>query len=274
MLNVRPAAVAGSFYPADPVELRAEVDDLLANAAPAIRARATPPPNVPKALIVPHAGYVYSGPIAATAYARLGPARGRVRRVVLLGPAHRVHIRGLALPEADLFRTPLGDVPLDAEACALLSDLPRNAAAHLREHSLEVQLPFLIQVLGDFHLVPLAVGDAEPEEVAAVLDALWGGPETLIVISSDLSHYLPYALGRRVDTETADAILRLDLGPIDHEHACGATPLAGLLLVARQRGLRPEMVDLESSGDTAGDRSQVVGYGAFAFYEGDRDARA
>ncbi len=266
MLHVRPAAVAGAFYPADPGELGAEVDQLLADA------ERSPPRGVagaapPKALIVPHAGYVYSGPIAASAYALLRPAAKRVRRVVLLGPAHRARIRGLALPEAALFRTPIGDVRIDEAACAQISSIPRDAAAHQREHALEVQLPFLMRVLDDFTLVPLAVGFAEPDEVAAVIDTLWGGPETLIVVSSDLSHYLPYALGRSVDTETAEHIAHLDRAPIAGDRACGSIPINGLLQVARRRGLRPALVDLRSSGDTAGDRAEVVGYGAFAFYE-------
>jgi len=273
MLRVRPAAVAGAFYPAEPGDLRFQVDQLLAEAE---HAPLTPSDaGSPKALIVPHAGYVYSGSIAASAYALLRPVARRVRRVVLLGPAHRVHLRGIALPEADLFRTPLGDLRVDEGACAALAELPRDAAAHLREHSLEVQLPFLMSVLEDFTLVPLAVGVAEPEEVAAVLDRLWGGVETLIVISSDLSHYLPYAVGHRVDAETAEAILRLDRAPIGHARACGATPVNGLIQVARRRHLRPVLVDLRSSGDTAGDRAEVVGYGAFAFYEpGGADADA
>jgi hypothetical protein len=273
MLHIRPAAVAGAFYPADPRVLGAAIDQLLEGAEQA--AHAPFPARAPKALIVPHAGYIYSGPVAARAYALLRPFAAGVRRVVLLGPAHRVRIDGLALPEAEIFRTPLGDVRVDAAACASLRGLPRDAAAHLREHALEVQLPFLIRVLGDFTLVPLAVGQAEPDEVASALDTLWGGPETLIVVSSDLSHYLPYALGRRVDTETAEAIVRLDHAPIEHERACGATPVNGLLEVARRRGLFPVLLDLESSGDTAGDRAEVVGYGAFAFYErggGDADA--
>jgi AmmeMemoRadiSam system protein B len=224
--------------------------------------------TTPKALIVPHAGYIYSGPVAATAYAALGRGARRIRRVVLLGPAHRAYIPGLALPDADAFATPIGTVPIDRAALAQIPWVPRSAAAHLREHSLEVQLPFLIRALGAFSLVPLAAGDAEPEEVARVLEALWGGPETLVVVSSDLSHYLPYQIARSVDAGTAQAILGLGASAgITHDHACGATPVNGLLLVARRRGLRPVLLDLRSSGDTAGGRAEVVGYGAFAFYE-------
>ena len=280
MPHARPAAVAGTFYPSTPADLLQQIDALLGAAdAP----RGVPP----KALIVPHAGYVYSGLTAARAYATLrghGAAHGArdapsIRRVVLLGPAHRVHLRGLALPDADAFETPLGVVPLDREAAARIPWVPRSAAAHRQEHSLEVQLPFLIRALGapgapGFQLVPMAVGDASPEEVARVLEALWGGPETLIVISSDLSHYLPYTLARSIDASTAQAILDLvaeAAGParpwITHEQACGATPINGLLLVARRLGLAPALLDLRTSGDTAGGRAEVVGYGAFAFRE-------
>jgi AmmeMemoRadiSam system protein B len=251
------------FYPADSAELSAEVRALLGDAGADTTARR------PKALIVPHAGYVYSGPIAATAYARLSALAGRIRRVVLLGPVHRVAVRGLALPRAAAFTTPLGEVPLDTEAMAALSDLPQvtlDDAAHGPEHSLEVHLPFLQTVLGDFRLLPLAVGDATAEQVAEVLERVWGGEETLIVISSDLSHYLPYEAARRVDSETVEHILALH-PDLDHEQACGATPVNGLLTCAGRHALQAELLDLRNSGDTAGDRARVVGYAAVAFYE-------
>ncbi|MEJ5210139.1 MAG: AmmeMemoRadiSam system protein B [Burkholderiales bacterium] len=259
---VRHPAVAGTFYPGHPGKLDYDLDNLLR------QARRTSGP-VPKAVIVPHAGYIYSGPIAATAYQRIAAGRDRIHRVVLLGPAHRVPVRGLALPGVEAFETPLGTVPLDRDAMARLAALPQvveSAPAHAWEHSLEVQLPFLQKVLDDFTLVPLVVGDATAEEVAEVLDQVWGGPETLIVISSDLSHYLPYDLARRIDGQTAQMIL--DLRPVSHEQACGGTPVNGLLLAARRHGLRPELLDLRNSGDTAGDHDHVVGYAAFAFVEG------
>ena len=224
----------------------------------------------PKALIVPHAGYPYSGPIAASAYAPLAALRHRIRRVVLLGPTHRVAVVGLALPAATAFQTPLGTVPLDLEAMDILRPFPQvsvNSAAHALEHSLEVQLPFLQTVLETFLLVPLAVGMASPEAVAEVLEALWGGPETLLVVSSDLSHYLPYAQAQALDGSTCDRIVGLQL-LASHEQACGATPVNGLLLAARRHGLKAQLLDLRNSGDTSGDRSSVVGYGAFAFTEG------
>jgi MEMO1 family protein len=267
----RPPAVAGTFYPASPQELRGTIAELCRH-APAEQDGGA----APKALIVPHAGYRYSGQVAATAYLRLSPGRAAIRRVVLLGPVHRVAVRGLALPGVDAMTTPLGAIPLDRPGVDALADLPQvvtSAAAHAPEHSLEVHLPFLQVILEDgFRIVPLAVGDASVEEVVEVLDRLWGGPETLIVVSSDLSHYLPYPIAVREDRATADAILALDAG-IDHAHACGATPVNGLLAAARARGLRAELLDLRNSGDTAGDRSRVVGYASFAFRAGTPIAR-
>ena len=263
MSFVRPAAVAGFFYPGDARELAATVQGHLAR-APAGAA------SVPKALIVPHAGYVYSGAVAAAAYARVAPARGRIRRVVLLGPCHRVAVRGLATSDAEAFATPLGEVRIDTEARRLALTLPQVSvveATHEKEHSLEVHLPFLQVALGDVALVPFVVGDASPNEVAQVLDLLWGGPETLIVISSDLSHYLDYEAARRCDANTRRAIETLSPDAIGREQACGRVPIRGLLTLAKQRRLRAETVDLRNSGDTAGPRDRVVGYGAWAFTE-------
>lgn len=260
---IRSPAVAGLFYPGSATELALTVAELLA-AAPATKDH-----RLPKAIIAPHAGYVYSGVTAARVYALLRPLQGRIRRVVLLGPAHRVAVRGIAAPVAQHFRTPLGDITLDTASIAALRDLPQmvaSDAAHAQEHSLEVHLPFLQAVLGDFMLVPLAVGDASPAEVAQVLRRLWGGDETLIVISSDLSHFHRYAAAQALDRATADAILQLrtDLEP---EQACGALPVNGLNLLARELGLQPALIDLCNSGDTCGDKSRVVGYAAFAYYE-------
>jgi AmmeMemoRadiSam system protein B len=221
-------------------------------------------------LITPHAGYVYSGPVAAHAYALLGRGRATgIHRVVLLGPAHRVWVDGLAAPEADAFETPLGQIEVDTAALASLNDLPqviRSDRAHAREHSLEVQLPFLQAVLGRFKLVPLVVGEAGAEAVAQVLERLWGGDETLIVITSDLSHYLPYAQATVADHATVQRILRLDAGLTPHE-ACGSAAINGALLAARRHGLSPRLLDLRNSGDTAGSRDRVVGYGAIVFEE-------
>ena len=266
MSLVRPAAVAGSFYPGNPASLAAEIAAYVAEAAP--RARAA---RVPKAIIAPHAGYMYSGPIAGAVYARLAPLRGKVARVVLAGPAHRVYVSGAAIPSTTAFDSPLGPVELDREALARLRELPFvevSDRAHALEHSLEVHVPFLQAVLGPFKLVPIVVGDASPTEVGEMLDALWGGPETLVVVSSDLSHYHPYDVARACDRKTAEAILRLESRLVPEE-ACGAAPINGLLEAARRRKLSPELVDLRNSGDTAGDRSRVVGYGAFAFTEPD-----
>jgi len=259
--RTRPAAVAGQFYAGDARMLARDVDHLLGTAVPAGSARA------PKMLVVPHAGYVYSGLVAAQAYALLAPWREQIRRVVLLGPTHRVAIRGLALTDACAFATPLGRVELDPDASSQLRGLSQvqvNAEAHAREHSLEVQLPFLQRTLGSFTLVPLAVGEASARQVAQVLERLWGGDETLVVISTDLSHYLSYAQARARDRATVDRILQLDPA-LDHAQACGATPLGGALLAARSHGLVPRLLDLRNSGDTAGDRDRVVGYCAMAF---------
>ncbi|MBE2258753.1 MAG: AmmeMemoRadiSam system protein B, partial [Rhodobacteraceae bacterium] len=243
-----------------PAVLARDLRSLLAEAPPAAGFR-------PKAIIAPHAGYVYSGPIAASVYAPLHALRESIRRVVLLGPTHRVAVNGLAAPAVSAFATPLGVVAVDRAAIAAIAPLPQvvvSDAAHALEHSLEVQLPFLQAVLEQFALVPLAVGRASAEQVAEVLDRLWGGDETLIVISSDLSHYLPYPVARATDSETARQIVALE-PRLDHQQACGATPVNGLLLAARRHGLKAQLIDLRNSGDTAGDRSRVVGYGAFAF---------
>jgi AmmeMemoRadiSam system protein B len=261
MATVRPAAVAGMFYPDRPAELTSVVEGFL-GAAPADGRPA------PKAVIVPHAGYIYSGPIAGSAFRTLAAASGTITRVILLGPAHFVPIRGLALPGDQRFSTPLGEVRIEPEGCQASLRLPQVRVipeAHAREHSLEVELPFLQTLLGEFDLVPLVAGQASGEEIAEVLDRLWGGPETLVVISSDLSHYLPYEAAQRADRETADEILALG-GPLHSRQACGAAPVNGLLTAARRRGMTAELLDLRNSADTAGDPSRVVGYGAFAFY--------
>jgi AmmeMemoRadiSam system protein B len=266
MPAIRPAAVAGSFYPGDPSALAAEVASYLAESRAGLGVRA------PKAIIAPHAGYMYSGAVAGSIYARLAPLRGVVRRVVLAGPAHRVYVSGAAVPAVEAFASPLGTVALDLEALATLRRLDFvevSDAAHAREHSLEVHLPFLQAVLGTFALVPVVVGDASPAQMAELFGLVWGGPETLIVVSSDLSHYLPYDSARGRDRDTARSIVDLRASLVPDE-ACGAAPINGLLRAAREKGLRAEMVDLRNSGDTAGGLDRVVGYGAFAFTE-DRD---
>ena len=264
MKNIRQPAVAGMFYPADSVELREMVQGFLAHASRDGR--------LPKAIITPHAGLIYSGPIAASAYARLYAGQAQIERVVLLGPSHRVPFHGLAITDAESFRTPLGDIEVDQESLAQIDDLPQVnllPAAHESEHSLEVQLPFLQLVLNDFKLLPLVVGEASGEEVAEVLQRLWGGPETLIVISSDLSHYHDYLTAQKMDRATSEAIVTLHPESIDYEDACGRIPVKGLLNRARREGLEGELVDLRNSGDTAGPRNQVVGYGAYVFTQQD-----
>jgi MEMO1 family protein len=259
--DVRPAAVAGSFYPSNPAELDATLDALLAGEEASGR--------VPKAVIVPHAGYMYSGSVAARAYRSVKAAAGLVRRVVLLGPSHREWFRGLAVPRTHAFATPLGLAPVDAAAVARAANLPAVLVAdapHAREHSLEVQVPFLQRTLPDAQIVPIVVGEATPAEVEAVIDALWGGAETLVVVSSDLSHYHPYEQARAIDAATAAAILEAR-PELTGEEACGCVAVNGLLQATRRRGLHIELLDLRNSGDTAGDRDRVVGYGAFGVYD-------
>lgn len=262
-IGVRPPAVAGFFYPADAGQLRRVVEELLASVPPDAGSTG------PKAVIAPHAGYAYSGPVAAAAYAQVARCAGTVRRVVLLGPAHRWAVHGLALPGASALATPLGKVPVDDEGCRMAEALDAvfvQPKAHEREHSLEVHLPFLQVVLPSFAAVPLVVGDPRTDHVVGVLEALWGGPETLVVVSSDLSHYRGYDDACVMDERTARAIEALDPGAIGFEQACGRLPVVALLQVARARGLRARRLDLRNSGDTAGDRHRVVGYGAWAFF--------
>jgi hypothetical protein len=258
MSGVREPAVAGLFYPAASDELRTTIERYL-DAAQSTG-------SAPKALIAPHAGYVYSGPVAAAAYASLAEAREEVRRIVLLGPAHRMALAGMAISSATAFSTPLGAVPVDAEAFEIAKRVPNVRVfdpPFEDEHSLEVQLPFLQVVLEDFQVLPVLVGQTPPESVAALIDALWGGDETRIIVSSDLSHYHGYEQAKQLDQHTAELVETLQLEELTSEHACGCHPLRGLLEVARARGLLVHAVDLRNSGDTAGPRSRVVGYGSF-----------
>lgn len=267
MSQVRSPAVAGLFYPADPETLEAQVSGFLADARE--RSGAADSGCMPKALIAPHAGYVYSGPIAGSAYAAVVARADAIRRVVLLGPAHRLGFAGIAYPRADRFATPLGLVDVDLPALDAIADLPQVRSldrAFDGEHCLEVQLPFLQALLGDFSLVPLLVSDADANAVAEALERLWGGDETLIVISSDLSHYLDYDTARATDTRTSQAICALRPDAITQHDACGRNPIAGLLQAAARRGLEAELLDLRCSGDTAGPRDRVVGYGAYVFH--------
>jgi len=263
MSFVRSPAVAGAFYPADAASLSSQIRTFLADAGEAVSAP-------PKALIVPHAGYVYSGPVAARAYAHVKPLHDIVERVVLLGPCHRVPVLGLALSSADAFATPLGPVPVDHSLDETLLASPQVQvydATHTAEHSLEVHIPFLQVLLGDFKLLPMVVGQASPDEVAEVLEQVWGGAETLIVVSSDLSHYLDYDAAQTIDRKTCNAIEHLDVDAIGDAQACGRMPVKGLLQLAKRKGMTVRTLDLRNSGDTAGPRGQVVGYGAWGFWE-------
>ncbi len=259
--RVRSAVHAGRFYPASPVRLQAEVNEYLAAVSP-------PEGTVPKALIVPHAGYAYSGAVAASGFVRLAPAHAQLRRVVLVGPSHYEDFDGLAASSAEAFETPLGWVRLDPDALEQMRDLTQVEVfdgAHEPEHCLEVELPFLQEVLDDFTLVPLLVGRADPGLVAEVLMRLWGGPETCVVISSDLSHYLEYAAAQRKDEVTATEIARSRWERLDSQCACGHRAISGLLEIVRRHRLSCQVLDLRNSGDTGGTRERVVGYGAFAF---------
>ncbi len=259
----RPPAVAGQFYPDDPVQLTNQLQQML------LQAKSSEPEHV-KALISPHAGYVYSGPVAASAYKVLVAQADSINRVVLLGPSHRVGFQGMATSSAAIYQMPMGEIPLDRAAIKQISNLPQvieNDQAHRFEHSLEVQLPFLQSVLKDFSLVPLVVGDCPARQVAEVLEILWGGDETLLVVSSDLSHYHSYEVARQLDEKTSQSILSLQPEQIHYEDACGRNPVNGLLVAAKKHGLKPSLVDLRNSGDTAGSRDQVVGYGAYLFLD-------
>lgn len=258
---IRPSAVAGQFYPGDPDRLQKQVSELLANVT-------TPITSIPKALIAPHAGYIYSGVVAAAAFATLRNSAQTITRIVLMGPAHYARVRGIAAPMVDAFETPLGCVPVDTKALRAIADVPFvvwTDAPHAPEHALEVELPFLQALLTSFRIVPLLVGDVRPQDIADVLRRLWGGPETLIIVSSDLSHYYDYETARRLDAATAAAIERYDWASLSPDQACGCRAVAGLLLEADRCGLEVQRLSLCNSGDTEGSRNRVVGYGAWMF---------
>lgn len=266
--STRPPAVAGSFYPGTRAEVESQSRVLLARAERVLDGL-TPRPH-PKALVVPHAGWRYAGDLAALGWQTLAPERGAITRVVVLGPTHRVAIRGVALPGSDFFATPLGTLPIpSAEVLELTAGLPTpvtvDAETHAEEHAIEVQVPFIQAVLGDVELVPLNAGAIDTDDLADVIEALWGGPGTVVAVSSDLSHYLDDTTARALDDDTIARILALE--PVDHERACGATPLDGLLEVCRRRGLTPRLLGTHTSGDVAGDHDRVVGYATFSIDE-------
>ena len=262
MNQIRQPAVAGMFYPADKQSLKDDIQQYLNQAH--VEQKTTP-----KAIVVPHAGYIYSGPVAASAYKQIIPLKDKINRVVLLGPSHRVAFSGLAVPESDVFNTPLGNIPIDQKGIQLLAGMSQVIAsdqAHREEHSLEVQLPFLQEILGEFSLIPLVVGEADRFEVAEVIDKLWGDEHTLIVISTDLSHFHEYNEAKQLDRATSDAIVNLKPDLIGYEDACGRNGLKGMMTAAEEKNLSVELLDLRNSGDTAGDKNRVVGYGAYVFH--------
>ena len=260
-MTARAPAVAGLFYEADPARLRRHVDGLLAGVSDGSH-------PFPRALIVPHAGYIYSGQTAARAYARLRHRERPIRRVALFGPAHRVYLEGMAVPSVEAFDTPLGRIPLDLEGIDAVRSMPGvcvSDEAHREEHSLEVQLPFLQAVLTDFSLVPVVVGRCEGPLVGAVMEALWSDAGTLLLVSTDLSHFHSYDRARNLDTRTSERLLPRHRDLVGEE-AYGASALNGLMSTGRSRSLEMELIDLCNSGDTAGDRNRVVGYGAFSLH--------
>ncbi len=257
-ITVRQPAVAGLFYPDSPLQLDKQVAEYLQTERPS--------GLCPKALALPHAGYVFSGAIAGIGYAQMHEAAARIKRVVLLGPSHRHAFRGMALSSASAFATPLGQVVVDERGLRAIRTLPGVMtldAAHAQEHSLEVHLPFVQKAFPRALVVPVVIGDAPPEAVAALLDTLWGGSETLIVISTDLSHFHDYATATRIDTETSRAIESLS-DSLTPQQACGCRPMNGLMRLAKQIGLTVRTLDVRNSGDTQGGRDRVVGYGAYA----------
>lgn len=261
---IRPAAVSGLFYPDSAELLHRQIGDYLSSA------RTELSPAQPKAMIVPHAGYIYSGPVAGSAFHLLEPFSEIINRVILVGPSHRVAFEGIAASGATHFSTPLGLVPLDRQTTLELEALElvsESDSAHAFEHSLEVQIPFLQEILKDFQLVPLVVGNCSPSQVAKMMETVWGGPETLFVISSDLSHYHDYHTAQKIDKQTASAIENLDPTPIGYENACGRAGLNAILMIAQNRNLEIKELDLRNSGDTAGSKGNVVGYGSWALFE-------
>jgi len=260
--HTRPAAVAGMFYAADPQQLSSDIHHYLSQVD-------VDPSLVPKAIIVPHAGHMYSGPVAASAYKLLEPFANKFKQVILLGPSHRVAFRGIATPDADYFETPLGTIKINTLFCQkaeLLHFVNKNKLAHKDEHSLEVHLPFLQTVLNDFELTPFVVGDCSRDDVSTLLELFWNNTDTLLVISTDLSHFHSYERATRQDRLTSNAIEALQPEKIHYEDACGRNPLNGLLTLAIQHQLNISLLDLRNSGDTAGNKDRVVGYGAYVVY--------
>lgn len=261
-MTVREPAVAGIFYPGERFVLQKTVQELL-DQAPQFR-------PTPKAIVVPHAGFIYSGSIAASAYASLINEKDSIKKIVILGPAHTLFFKGIAYDSAEQFASPLGTIDQDQELLAKITDLPfvyRLPEAHKKEHSLEVQFPFCQVLFSKFTVLPLIVGETHPEQVAQLIERIWGNDDTLLIISSDLSHYLPYEIAQRLDHKTCFAIDTLNEESLAHEGACGYYPLRGFLHFARQKQLLGRLLDLRNSGDTAGEKDKVVGYASYHFYE-------
>jgi MEMO1 family protein len=260
--STRPAAVAGAFYSNDATILKQDIADLLGRVEDVES-------EIPKAVIAPHAGYIYSGKVAANVYAQFKTVQSSIKKIILLGPSHRVAFHGMAIPSVDYFATPLGKIKLDASLLATLKHFPHvivSDQAHAEEHSLEVQLPFMQTVFDEFELLPIVVGQIDPEAVADLLNNVWGEDDTLIVVSSDLSHFLSYDQAVSQDQKTTEMIRQFQYHTIKGEDACGCHPMNGLLCLAQQKDLKVRLLAQNNSGDTAGDKRRVVGYGGYGFY--------
>jgi hypothetical protein len=262
-IQIRKPCVAGLFYPDDPERLDFTLNQLFESVPENLKTGYSP-----HAIIVPHAGYIYSGEIAASAYSSILKRVQDIKRVVILGPSHQLALNGAACPSATHFDTPLGRIPLDVEEIARLQAqglIEINDAAHVREHSIEVQLPFLQHILSDFKIIPIVVGLEQAMPIAALLEPFWRAKDALIVVSSDLSHYLDYYDARKMDSDTSSAIEACRWQDISPTQACGCYPMRGLLQLAQEENSSVSCIDLRNSGDTAGDKSRVVGYGAYVF---------
>ena len=262
MEKIKQADVAGMFYPGEEASLRQMVDGFIQKAL-SFDLR-------PRAIIAPHAGYIYSGSIAGTAYKTIAAVRDQIENVIIMSPAHRFYLRGIALHMADAFATPLGNIPVNigiVKKIKQFSSVQWEERSFIQEHGLETHLPFIQRAFKPgIKIVPMIVGECQESEVAEILESVWEDPRNFVIISSDLSHFHSYADAKKLDRNTVDLIQNLDSQSLDTEFACGHYPICGLLNLARNRKLKIKALDIRSSGDTAGSKESVVGYGSFAVY--------
>ena len=262
---VREAAVAGIFYPADVYQLKNDINGYLQHITDNNSGK-------PKILITPHAGYKYSAQVAASAFAKLRPFKDKIKKVFLLGPSHRVYVNGVALPKEKSFKTPLGIIKVDSDIVEQISKTKPfkfKSTAHKNEHSLEVSLPFLQVVLGNFEIIPMLYGEANPHEIAQTIQPYLERDDSILIVSADLSHYLDYSTAKKVDEQTANNIK--EGKTVDHHQSCGATAINTALIMAQNFGLVPQMLNMANSGDVIGDKDSVVGYGAWSFEKNNED---